>query len=374
MKLMNARRFDKFKFGGIVVVAVVMRLLVMTLGHNFDFESYLIVGEIVRNGGNVYAETLRYNYAPVFSFVQGFFYYISSFFENQNYVFRLFIMGFITCFEIALSFVLYKKYHSIRMAALMLLNPISIIITGYHNQFDIVAVFLGYTGCLFINDKSETFTKNDIIAILLISLSLITKHILFIFPLWMLLNTSLSTRKRIVYGTVPVLLFLLSFTPYLHNGYSGIMNNVFLYKSFNNFPLMHVVLNGLHIEKFYTLFFIGLMVVLGFVTRKMRLKDQILYYFLGLVCFSSAITNQYLAIPVLSICILGGAYKHLYFSAIGFFVILHWDGLNIGSLYRDNLVVSLYMEHGYILAAWLIFVLLLYRLLNPGQSDRCNTE
>lgn len=362
----------KFKFGFIVLVAVLLRLVVMSLGHNFDFESYLIVGEIVNSGGNVYAETPRYNYGPIFSFFQGFFYYISSFFTNQTLMFRIFMVCFLTGFDIVLALFLYKKYRSLSIAAIFLLNPISIIITGYHNQFDNIAVFLGYLGCLFINDKSESFTKNDILAIVLLSLSLITKHLLFVFPLWILFKTNLTIRKRVVYGTVPVLLFLLSFAPYLNNGFSGIVNNVFLYKSFNNFPLIHMFIKGLHIEKFYTLIFIFLMVSLGYLTRKMLLKDQILYYFLGLICFSSAITNQYLAIPVLSICILGGAYKHVYFTIIGFFIILHWDGLNLGVLYENNPVVSFYSGKGYIIAAWVIFILLLYRLLKPIKHDGYN--
>lgn len=33
--------------------------------YNFDVESYSLVAGIVREGGNVYAETIRYNYSPL---------------------------------------------------------------------------------------------------------------------------------------------------------------------------------------------------------------------------------------------------------------------------------------------------------------------
>jgi hypothetical protein len=111
----------------------------MTLGYNYDFESHLIVGKIVSSGGNVYAETSRYNYGPIFSLCLGLFYYLSSFLGNPSFAYRMFIVCFLTCFDIALSFLLYKKYKSMSIAALFFLNPVSIIITGYHNQFDVLA-------------------------------------------------------------------------------------------------------------------------------------------------------------------------------------------------------------------------------------------
>src|SRR5215203_6916533 len=39
--------------------------------YNFDVESYIYVVDIVRHGGNVFAETIRYNYSPVWSWILG---------------------------------------------------------------------------------------------------------------------------------------------------------------------------------------------------------------------------------------------------------------------------------------------------------------
>ncbi|MDD5569944.1 MAG: hypothetical protein PHD97_02190 [Bacteroidales bacterium] len=361
---------NKSKFLIIVFLGVILRLLAMTQGKNFDFDSFKIVGEIVNNGGNVYAETYRYNYAPVFSILLGSFYYISSFFENQIYAYRILIVCFLTCFDIALALLLYKKYKKMSIAALFLLNPVSIIITGFHNQFDNVAVFIGYLGCLLINDKNESFTKKDIVPVLLLSLSLITKHLLFIFPLWILFNQNLPKRKKIIYAVIPVMLFLLSFVPYLHNGYEGIIKNVFLYQSKNNFPLIHIFFKGLHIESSYIFCFIILMVLLGYLTRKKRFEEQILFYFLGLVCFTSGMANQYLAVPVISICIFGGFLKYFYFTLTGLYLILDSDGFNLRSLFSNNEVVSWFMKDaGFAIAAWTIFIIILYRLLNPIRYD-----
>src|SRR5688500_16623149 len=53
----------------IIVLAVLtagtaLRFWLSTFGHNFDYDSFLIARDILREGGNVYAETTRYNYAP----------------------------------------------------------------------------------------------------------------------------------------------------------------------------------------------------------------------------------------------------------------------------------------------------------------------
>lgn len=364
---------DTLKFLTIVFVGFFLRIFVMTLGYNYDFESHLIVGKIVSSGGNVYAETSRYNYGPIFSLCLGLFYYLSSFLGNPSFAYRMFIVCFLTCFDIALSFLLYKKYKSMSIAALFFLNPVSIIITGYHNQFDVLAVFLGYMGCLFANDRDESFTKKDMVSILLLSLSITTKHLLLFFPLWILLNKTMPKRKRLAYGIIPVVLFFISFLPYLQNGYRGIWEHVFLYRSLNNFPLVHLLISWCHIQSVYIYCFVLFISLLGYYTRTMRLQDQVLFYFLGLVCFSSALTNQYLAIPILSICVLGGFFKHIYFVITGFFLILSPNGLNLYSLYSDNMLAWLFAGDmvnsvGFLMAAWIIFIILLYRLLNPIQE------
>ncbi len=99
----------------------------------------------------------------------------------------------------------------------------------------------------------------------------------------------------------------------------------------------------------------------------MRFEKQIMFYLLGLVCFSSGITNQSLAIPIISICVLGGFFRHIYFAVIGFFLILNSAGLNLGYLYKDNVMIHLFDKSGFVIACWIIFIILFYRLVNPLQ-------
>jgi hypothetical protein len=374
MRHLNKPSWDTLKFLAIVLVGLSLRMFVMTLGHNYDFESHLIVGKIVSSGGNVYAETSRYNYGPIFSVILGLLYSVSSMFANPLFAYRVFIVCLLTCFDIALAYLLYKKYENFNLAALYFLNPVSIIITGYHNQFDVMAVCMGYMGCVLANDRDELFTKKDLGAIILLSLSIATKHLLSFFSLWILFNKHMPMKKRLAYGLVPISFFFISFLPYLPGGYRGILENVFMYRSLNNFPLLHLFLQRFHVDTAYLYCFVIFISLLGYYTRTMRLHDQILFYFLGLVCFSSALTNQYLAIPVLSICILGGFLKHVYFAVTGLFLVLSPNGLNLYSVYCENTLAWSFagdMVHatGFFIAAWIIFIILLYRLLNPLNSN-----
>ena len=54
---------------GTMAVAVLARVGLSQVGLNFDFESYEIVADIVRQGKTVYAETGRYNYGPLWFYV-----------------------------------------------------------------------------------------------------------------------------------------------------------------------------------------------------------------------------------------------------------------------------------------------------------------
>ncbi len=122
----------------VVLVGIFLRFFVMTKGHNFDFESYCIVGKIAGNFGNVYAETYRYNYGPIFFCVLGLLYRISAFTNNPTIIFRILIVSILTLADLGIMGFIAKKY-SKKKALIFFLNPVSIIITGYHlfNYFEI---------------------------------------------------------------------------------------------------------------------------------------------------------------------------------------------------------------------------------------------
>lgn len=326
----------------VVAIGVVLRFIIIAIGHNFDFDSYMIVGEIVKNGGNVYAETSRYNYGPLFFLVQGLLYSISSIFEgtSRNLCYRLLIVTFLTVADLGLMF--YVKFRTNNLwAAVFFLNPVSIIITGFHNQFDNWAVLLAFIGVYYLMrgdqlEERHRWTKYDTLGISFLSLSLIMKHILFAFPIWLLFSKKIEWKKKIVYCFLPPILFLLSFLPFIKLGWKGILTNVFLYKSFNNFPLL-----GVGIIKYFVPSFTGLrfgivlfgifMIILGWLVKEEEVDKLILLYFVSLVCFSSAITNQYIAIPMSAVIILMKEKSFVYSIMGGIYLVMVSNGLRLYS-------------------------------------------
>lgn len=303
----------------------------MSLGHNMDFEAYCVVGEIMSKLKNVYAETDRYNYGPVFMCIQGFCYKIAQFISKDSILtFRVLMVGILTLTDLGIALWLSNRY-SLKHGIIFFLNPVSIIITGFHNQFDNIAVLLALISTNFYNEEKE-IGKKDWLFVVSLTTCLMTKHILFIIPFWILIKKGLPIGKRVLYAIVPPALFLISFIPFMaenQKAFAGIMKNVFFYRSYNNFPLLGWILEGVGVRSGYWFFiYIAIMVGLAFVVRKQTYEYQVLFYLISMVTFSSAIANQYLIIPIVALCVLSkGIWRNTYFVVMSIYLAINNDGL-----------------------------------------------
>ena len=169
------------------VFGVIMRYWAMSIGSGFDFESYCIVGDLVCDWKNVYAETTRYNYGPIFFMIQGLSYTVAHIFSmDVLQTYRVILIGIFTLADFAIAMWLANCY-SLKVSLIFFLNPISIVITGFHNQFDNMAIFLALLSCWFYNEE-EKISKKDWMFVLMLALSLAMKHIIFILPFWLLVK------------------------------------------------------------------------------------------------------------------------------------------------------------------------------------------
>ena len=116
------------------------------------------------------------------------------------------------------------------------------------------------------------------------------------------------------------------------------------------------------------------MVILGNAVRERSFEEQMLLYFLGLVCLSSAMANQYLAIPILSVCLLGGPLAYAYFGFAGLFLFFHSDGLGFMGLYGTNITVFSALSFGYVVSAWIIFAILIRAITTPVYAKLKKTN
>ena len=379
--LLNEKRTindNRDAFIVLCALGIMARFFVMQLGHNYDFESYMIVGDIVSKGGNVYAETYRYNYGFVFFLIQGLGYKVSQLFpEALEGLYRVYIVSILTMADLFITLHIVRKY-SYRCALLFFLNPIVIVITGYHNQFDNIALLLAFVAIDYYDEK-KSFSKDDIKAITLLSFSLLVKHIMAFFFIWILASRKFSNpRKRIAYACVPPVVFLISFIPFcLGNkaAFEGILNNVFLYKSYNNYPLLSWFLDLAGVsDRYYFFIFIFIIIVIGVLSRNMELDKAFLLYTASLVAFSSAIANQYLIIPMIALATYKNKAFYWIYTAIGsFYCILNQNELHLADRFSSRFpnissVIELFSVEGGITVTIMTIVLFAFIIVFMSEQ------
>lgn len=354
---------NKIKLGNFIIlvalfIGITGRIVFSTFGYNYDVESYKIVGEIVDNGGNVYVETYRYNYGPVWSLVLGALHQ-----EGMDiHDFHLRIVLFLTFVDICIAFLLFRHFGKLA-AIIFFSNPISIFITGFHSQFDNFAILVALLAVIIYGSATK---KRKIGALLLLGLSLSIKHIYFLFPLWLFFKEKRLFWKILVIA-IPFTFFLSSFLPYWASGSEEILNNVFRYQSQGNAPFFNFVLPrfiSLFLNSF--IFFLMALTVSAIIFRKSNIKHSFLLYTLLVVIFSSAIANQYLAIPIIFLSVFPSSIFYLY-TILGFVQILSNEaGLKMST---ELLRISSYNILILLLFVGMLLILFKVKIFSKASSN-----
>ncbi len=282
-------------FIGLLAAGLAARLLVATCGHNYDTNSWQIVANIVDHGGNVYAETPRYNYGPVwFNILHG----LNLLAGHNPAILRYLVAGFLSLVDAGIYFMLWRRCGKM-VAGLFFLNPVSIIITGYHSQFDNLAVLLGMLAAVLVGDEyDKPINRQKLSGLFVLGISLATKHLLFAFPIWLAVKQK-GMLQKVLTILIPVSVFALSFVPYWPGGRAGIIHNVVRYQSFTNAYFYNLFvplcLQFMFSSQVIWFFLLGMF---AFVWRRKDVFESLLLYTAVLVTASPAVVNQYLAIPI----------------------------------------------------------------------------
>lgn len=341
------------------VIGISLRIILPLHGFNYDVVSFRIVADIVSAGGNVYNETFRYNYGPIWFTILHFLDMLPSFDLSSIDDLHLKIAIFLTAVDFGIFIFLFKQY-SLKIASLFFLNPISIIITGYHSQFDNFAVFIGLLSMALYCKGGRTMR---ILGLIGLGESLALKHILFAFPVWLAIKEKKWSGKLMVL-IIPYIFFICSFLSYLPDSINGILSNVFLYRSFSNAPFWSLFApNVLFVLLPKVFLFLTALFLLGFYWINKPPLESINLYLISLVVFSSAIANQYLAICTPSIAVLWNWAYALYTLSGTIFLFVHVHGLHLDDVIQ---ILRWKGEYGYSL---LIFFLSLGLLISAlGKS------
>jgi len=293
----------------VLLTGLAARLAMVRFGSNFDFESWRIVAGIMHHGGNVYAETRRYNYGPVWFWLLGGMNWLAG---DDPRIFRYLIVGLLSAADVGIFWMVRRRYG---MAAGMLffLNPVSIIITGFHNQFDNLAICLGLMAVMLWGEQNEQpVTGRKWLGLLVLGVSLMTKHLLFIFPLWLAVKQR-GWRQKLLLLAVPVGCFVLGFVPYWSVGHDGILVNVFDYHStmnrlFYRFYLPECIQCLIDAQVVWYV----ILVLLAFYCRQRNGFESLLVYLGAVLAFSPSTVNEYLVIPIAFIAVCPNAFFYLY--------------------------------------------------------------
>jgi hypothetical protein len=307
----------------VIVGGLAARLLVATRGFNYDMDSWKIVADITARGGNVYAETDRYNYGPVWFLML---HALDVVADHRQAVLRYLVAGVLSLADLGICLLLCRQA-SRRAGILFFLNPVSILITGFHCQFDNLAILLALGSVRWLGDDfDQPVNRRKFLGLLLLGLSLMTKHLFFAFPFWLAVKQKGWGQKLIVLS-VPSACFLLGFVPYWSGGRDGIIGHVFCYEPFAaNFFYNGFVPGGIQRLCDSQSLWLALLLVFAFVCRTRRSLESLLLYSGLLVALAPSASNQYLAIPLALAAVYPGVLFAAYVAAATVHLCAHTDG------------------------------------------------
>ena len=310
----------------VLASGVVLRVLSRGAGHGTDVLAWQHAAELMADGGVVYAETSRYNYGPIWFLILDLLRQLTEWMPWPWVAFRLSITSLLILVDVGI-YCLLLRFLCFPIAALFFLNPISIVASSYLGQFDNLALLIGFVAVLLYPAELDAPLKGrKLAALLVLGLSLMTKHVLFVFPLWLAVKEK-SVRRAPVVLAVPVLVFLAGFAPYWRVGSEGIIQHVFLYRSSEMSPFWDFLGSPLaaFVPKF--VLFVGTLVALSVVFRRRSPLESFFIYCGSMFLFTPSIYAHYMAIPVLFLAV----YLNLPLALFTFSVSWHFIFRFLGS-------------------------------------------
>jgi hypothetical protein len=320
----------------------------------------------MESGGNVYADTDRYNYGPLWLLVIAGASKLAQLTADPFPAFRMLLSCLLTLADLGICLLLRRRGGDL-VAALFFLNPVSVIISGYHRQFGNLALLAGLLAAeAFDRDPPERLGAHGWLGIAALGLSLTTKHLLFAFPWWMAVKKRRPAHKLVVLA-VPGLLFAVSFLPFWAGGHEGIIDHVFQYRSIDNQPLWNGVLPPLLAKMVPAM--AGLLAALtvgGLLARRLPAFHSLLLYTAVLVVFSPSLANQYLALAMPFVVFFANPFGVVFTVAATLLLLQSSDGLGLFHWLSDNWLYT----WGFAILVALLLATLLWPLRGSSWSAR----
>ncbi len=341
----NPKKYPLKLFFVIAILGLVLRQWVSLQGYNCDLSGFAITAHLKLTGKNVYSEIAKfksgYNYGPIWFHILAVIKFVQlKMGFNGMKSFHFMIATFLGVVDISLAIFAYLQSKKLISFIWLLVNPLSILLTGFHSQFDNLGIMFAAMSWVCLNRNSIISRKTLLISGILLGFSLMTKHIFIFFPLWFLWYEKMNIKYRVGYLLIAYGLFVFGFIPYSlqPEGRAGIILNVFQYNSFYGNGLFPRILSIVFPEKIFTLFnwvpvFSGIkffwafaMIGIGRMAMKYTRESVLFIYVLSLIVFTVAMADQYMAIPVLACAVFWKYWESYFYCLLGSLVFVANQG------------------------------------------------
>ena len=302
----------------IILLGLALRFFIAsTNSSNFDMHIFILDSQFFHEGKwNIYFYNWNYVYSPAIFYINGLLGMIQNIFSFLPYPF--FQRVYISLIDLLTLFILIKiskknKISPTRTAVFFFINPVTIMLSGYHAQFENNAIFfllLAVWVNFYANIRFASYKK--IVAWFFLTVGFIIKHIL---PFQVfLIEASMFKKHKLVKGgilfTLTILTFLSTFIPFYNNNESKFVINEYVLgyqgpatiSGITGIIRFFCVTCEIFDMRLYTLyryiFMAGGMVFSIFLLNKKNLLHSLLVSFLFFLTFSSAHSAQYFVLPM----------------------------------------------------------------------------
>lgn len=193
----------------ILILGLIIRLISIYLFRNvtnYDLQSYLQIGELTLKGINIYPDVANFHhpYLPFFLYIEALAYWL-----GRSKIIMITIIKIINViFDLGILNLFYRlSKKNLKTAFLYAINPVTILITTLHGQFDVIPIFF----ILLTIDLLQQ--KKELASILSFSFAIMTKTwpLLFVVILYKRLKNKKFVVLSLVFPLISIIIYSLLF-------------------------------------------------------------------------------------------------------------------------------------------------------------------
>jgi hypothetical protein len=324
----TGRRLPWFLIGGGFLAALVIRALFFAaLEMNWDSRWYEAVVAQMERGEDLFHGRTFYSYSPLWAlFLRG----LNLVARPVGLPLHRAVGVILLLTDVATALVVYaiarrtsKERPELAAGAALLffLNPVSVLATGHHNQFENVSILFLLVAILFAGAR-------PVRAVAALSGSLLVKHITWFHPL-LFVRSRRREGLHPIAGLVPYVVFALSFLPYWRTR-QQMVRNVLGYRSMSEtYGTAVLTEHGLVPQWVPSVLFLVAAAVGVLAFRRLEVGRASLLLFLLLLLFLPGIAEYYLIWPIALGAVYRGAGFFVYTGVVSAFFLGSPDGLAV---------------------------------------------